>query len=50
MSPLIYNPTTTHITPQFHVIFDEYFKTATGNINTTESAYFENLFTPHPTG
>jgi hypothetical protein len=38
--PLIYNPVSTHISPQFHVIFDESFHTATGDINTTQSSYF----------
>jgi hypothetical protein len=42
--PLIYNPITTHITPQFHVIFDENFKTATGDITTTQSSYFDKLY------
>jgi hypothetical protein len=42
--PLIYNPVTTHITPQFHVIFDESFKTATGDITTTHSSYFDKLY------
>ena len=27
--PLIYNPTTTHISPQFHVTYDEFFQTVT---------------------
>jgi hypothetical protein len=42
--PLIYNPRTTHITPQFHVIFDEHFHTGTGDIQTSHSSYFEKLF------
>jgi hypothetical protein len=42
--PLVYNPTMTHITPQFHVIFDESFTMATGDISTTHSSYFDKLF------
>ncbi len=26
--PIIYNPVTTHISPQFHVVFDDQFSTA----------------------
>jgi hypothetical protein len=41
--PLIYNPPSTHLSSQLHVIFDESFHTATGDINTTHSSYFERL-------
>jgi hypothetical protein len=42
--PLIYNPNTAHITPQYHVIFDEHFQAGTSNIHTTHSSYFEQLY------
>lgn len=48
--PLIYNPATTHITPQYHVIFDEHFKSGTGDINSIHGDFFESFSTPPPTG
>jgi hypothetical protein len=42
--PLIYNPETTHISPQFHVIYDEHFKTATGPTMDDNNQYLEKLF------
>lgn len=42
--PLIYNPATTHISPQFHVLHDEFFKTASGDIDQHEQ-YLDRLCT-----
>jgi transposase InsO family protein len=36
--PLIYNPSTTHIMPQYHIIYDEYFQT----INETPGISLDN--------
>jgi hypothetical protein len=44
--PLVYNPATTHITPQFHVVFDESFKIATGDITAHTSFLLYSLVTP----
>lgn len=41
--PLIYNPHTTHISPQYHIVYNEYFKTATGNDTFKHSAYLDKL-------
>jgi hypothetical protein len=41
--PLILNPTTTHITPQYHVIYDEHFYTATTN-TPDDHPYFDRLY------
>jgi hypothetical protein len=41
--PLIYNPQTTHISPQYHIVYDEYFKTVTGNDNFKQYAYLDKL-------
>ena len=42
--PLIYNPRTTHVTPQFHVIFEEYFHTVNGPTSMDTTAYLAKLF------
>jgi hypothetical protein len=33
--PLIYNPRTTHISPQYPIIYNEFFRTATGSIQSS---------------
>jgi hypothetical protein len=42
--PLIYNPVTTHISPQFHVIYDENFHTVSTNSSLDPDTYLENFF------
>jgi hypothetical protein len=42
--PVIYNPQTTHITPQFHVVFDDQFSTVTGNPSTFTAHDMEALY------
>jgi hypothetical protein len=42
--PVIYNPQTTHITPQFHVVFDDQFSTVTCNPSTFTVHYMEALY------
>jgi hypothetical protein len=42
--PVIYNPQTTHITPQFHVIFDDQFSTVSTNSSELTTEHFEDLY------
>jgi hypothetical protein len=42
--PVIYNPQTTHITPQFHVVFDDQFSTVTGNPSQLTDKYFTDIY------
>jgi hypothetical protein len=42
--PLIYNPTTSHISPQFHVIYDENFHSVSRNSTMDPEAYLEQLY------
>jgi hypothetical protein len=42
--PLIYNPISTHISPQFHVVYDEYFHTVDCQSPSDRDAYLECLF------
>jgi hypothetical protein len=42
--PLIYNPTSTHISPQYHVIFDEFFQTVTDTPGKTLDDHLDTLF------
>lgn len=42
--PLIYNPSTTHISPQYHVLHDEFIKTASGDVDCHED-YLNRLCT-----
>lgn len=37
--PLIYNPRSTHISPQFHVVYDEYFYSVAGQDSLKTEAY-----------
>ncbi len=38
------NPDTMHVSPKFHVIYDESFTTATGNIVPDHESYIEKLY------
>lgn len=40
---LIYNPWTTHVSPQFHVVFDKYFHTASAPTGTASRNYLKKL-------
>jgi hypothetical protein len=42
--PLIYNYTTTHVTPQYHIVFNEGFSSIIDPSNTMNDAFFENLY------
>jgi hypothetical protein len=42
--PLIYNPRTTDVSPQFHVLYDEYFHTVNSPASTGPMPYLEKLF------
>jgi hypothetical protein len=42
--PLIYNPITTHVSPQFHVVYDKYFMTVSSKPSFDSEAYLEKLF------
>jgi hypothetical protein len=42
--PLIYNPQTTHILPQYHVIHDEFFQTVAASSSKTLDEHLDKLF------
>jgi len=42
--PLIYNPQTTHISPQYHVIHDEFFQTVAASSSETLDKHLDKLF------
>jgi hypothetical protein len=42
--PLMYNTKTMHISPQYHVIYDEFFRTATGPLLTSPDEYLDRLY------
>jgi hypothetical protein len=42
--PIVYNPITTHISPQFHLVFDDQFTSITRNANGIPETFFQNLF------
>jgi hypothetical protein len=42
--PLIYNPATTHVSPQFHVVYDEGFTSVTPIANMTNNLLLEKLY------
>jgi hypothetical protein len=42
--PLIYNPLTTHVSPQYHLTFDDQFTTVTGTMATLPDAEYERLY------
>jgi hypothetical protein len=41
--PLIYNPKTTHISPQYHIIYDEYFQSVAGHSSNIDDTYLDKL-------
>jgi hypothetical protein len=41
---VIYNPWTTHISPQFHVVFHDHFSTVTSHPSEFSDAFFERLY------
>ena len=43
--PLVYTIAYTHVTPQFHLVFDEGFTTVTGQPIPNEDKFYEDLFT-----
>ena len=42
--PLVYNIATTHVTPQFHLVFDEGLTTVTGEPIANEDKFYEDLY------
>jgi hypothetical protein len=42
--PLIYNPITTHVSPQFHVVYDEGFTSVTSLAMPSKDALLEKLY------
>lgn len=42
--PLIYNPTTTHITPQYHIVFDEGFTSVSTPTDIQNKSFFQDLY------
>ena len=42
--PLVYNIATTHVTPQFHLVFDEGFTTVTGQPIQDKDKFYEDLY------
>jgi len=42
--PLVYNPATTHVSPQYHVTFDDQFTTVTGPVAVLSDADYERLY------
>lgn len=43
-APLIYNSNTTHVTPQYHLTFDDQFKTVTGCTARMPKAEYQRLY------
>jgi len=42
--PLIYNPASAHISPQYHVVYDEYFTMVASNSMFDTEAYLDKLY------
>jgi hypothetical protein len=42
--PLVYNPATTHVSPQYHVTFDDSFATVSGTTATLPKPHHQQLF------
>jgi len=42
--PLIYNPQTTHITPQFHIVHDEGFTSIDNTLDAMQDTFFQQLY------
>jgi hypothetical protein len=43
--PVVYNPTTTHISPQYHVVFDDQFTSVGKSAISIPDDFFSKLFT-----
>ena len=41
---LIYNPSTTHVSPQFHIVYDEHFSSVSGNAAKSPTDLMDSLF------
>ena len=41
---LIYNPATTHVSPQFHLVYDEQFSSVSGHSNASTNDLMQSLF------
>jgi hypothetical protein len=41
--PVVYNPVTTHISPQFHVVYDEQFTSISRPISIMSDQFFKSL-------
>ena len=41
---LIYNPATTHVSPQFHLVYDEQFSSVSGHSNASTNDLIQSLF------
>jgi len=42
--PVVYNPQTMHISPQFHMVFDDQFTTVTANPKTCSQTFYDSLY------
>jgi hypothetical protein len=42
--PVVYNPVTTHISPQFHVVYDEQFTSISRPISIMSDQFFKSLY------
>jgi len=42
--PVIYNPLTTHISPQFHVVYDDQFTSVTSPPDTFNNTFYQKLY------
>jgi hypothetical protein len=42
--PVIYNPSTTHVSPQFHVVFDDKFSTVSSTPQAINNEFLKTLF------
>jgi hypothetical protein len=42
--PVIYNPSTTHVSPQFHVVFDDQFSTVSSNPSDFSNEFYTKLY------
>jgi len=41
---LVYNPSTTHVSPQFHIVYDEHFSSVSGTSAKSSTELMESLF------
>jgi hypothetical protein len=42
--PLVYNPSMTHVSPQYHVVFDNQFTTVSGSPANSTEDFYEKLY------